>query len=133
MEKNVSVNIEEILNKTSFGSFYKNTELLEQVYKLVMADNDKYPKRSLSNEFFPVYKMIRNRSKISGNNVLKLFDDSVEKKNPPQIAQYSFGKIDTEMLRIIKNQVKSLVFIVFIIVIWMVMHLLVLLGINLLI
>lgn len=86
-----AVNINEIL-ETSFGSFHKNMELLEQVYKLVMADNDKYPKRSLSNEFFPMYKIIRNRSSVTESNVLKLFDDSVEKKNPPQVAQYSFGK-----------------------------------------
>lgn len=85
------VNVNEIM-ETSFGSFNKNIELLEQIYNLVVADNDKYPKRSMSNEFFPVYKLIRNRSSISGDNVLKLFDDSVEKKNPPQVAQYSFGK-----------------------------------------
>lgn len=85
------VDINEIL-ETSFGSFHKNMELLEQVYKLVMADNDKYPKRSLSNEFFPVYKITRSRSKVTESNVLKLFDDSIEKKNPLQIAQYSFGK-----------------------------------------
>lgn len=90
------VNINEIL-ETSFGSFHKNMELLEQVYKLVMADNDKYPKRSLSNEFFPVYKIIRNRSSVTESNVLKLFDDSVEKKNPPQVAQYSFGKRNCTM------------------------------------
>lgn len=85
------VNVNEIM-ETSFGSFNKNIELLEQIYNLVVADNDKYPKRSLSNEFFPVYKIIRNRSSVSGDNVLKLFDDNVEKKNPPQVAQYSFGK-----------------------------------------
>lgn len=90
------VNINEIM-KTSFGPFYRNTELLEQVYDLVVADNDKYPKRSLSNEFFPVYKIIRNRSSVSGDNVLKLFDDRTEKKNPPQVAQYSFGEKQCKM------------------------------------
>ena len=99
------VNINEIM-KTSFGPFYRNTELLEQVYDLVVADNDKYPKRSLSNEFFPVYKIIRNRSSVSGDNVLKLFDDRTEKKNPPQVAQYSFGEKQCKMFNhyIINNK-----------------------------
>nr|DAL58566.1 MAG TPA_asm: putative phosphohydrolase [Caudoviricetes sp.] len=107
MENDVNVN--EIL-ETSFGSFHKNMELLEQVYKLVMADNDKYPKRSLSNEFFPVYKIIRNRSSVSGDNVLKLFDDSVEKKNPPQVAQYSFGKRICMMFNHYKHNEKAFSF-----------------------
>lgn len=100
------ININEILEKNSFGSFYKNQELLEQVYKLVMADNDKYPKRSFSNEFFPVYKINRNRSNVTDSNVLKLFDDSVEKKNPPQIAQYSFGNRNYEMFNHYNHDVK---------------------------
>ena len=104
-----TVNVDEIL-ETSFGSFHKNIELLEQVYNLVVTNNDKYPKRSLSNEFFPVYKIIRNKSNVSNSNVLKLFDDRVEKKNPPQIAQYSFGMRNFEMFNHFKHNDKMFIF-----------------------
>ena len=103
------VNVDEIL-ETAFGSFHKNIDLLEQVYNLVATNNDKYPKRSLSNEFFPVYKIIRNKSNVSNSNVLKLFDDIVEKKNPPQIAQYSFGMRNFEMFNHFKHNDKMFIF-----------------------
>lgn len=96
--ENTTVNIEELLKKTSFGTF-DNQELLDQIFKLVMDENDKYPRHSLSNNFFPACKIIRNKSNISDSNVLKLFDDSIEKKNPPQIAQYSFGTRNIEMFK----------------------------------
>ena len=86
------MNIKEIMNKAK--SFSKNNELLNQIYELVVAENDKYPKRSMSNEFFLIYKIMRNKSKITDNNILKLFDDSDNKKNSTQIAQYSFSKDD---------------------------------------
>lgn len=86
------MDIKEIMCKAK--NFSKNNELLNQIYELVISENDKYPKRSMSNEFFPIYKIMRNRSKISNNNILKLFDDSINKRNSAQIAQYSFSKED---------------------------------------
>ena len=87
--------VESILSNLDGGTFsiFSDKESNDAFYKcvddIVTSDNDKYPNSLPERMLFPKVHISRKKSKLTNNNILRIFEN---KKSPNPIAQYSYHK-----------------------------------------